>query len=167
MTDTNNDVLVAVMMGSESDWDTMRAVHDTLKEFGVGHECRVLSAHRTPELAIEYASGAAERGVQVLICGAGGAAHLAGVVAAHTPLPVFGVPMKGWSLDGLDALLSTVQMPGGIPVGTLAIGKAGAKNAAILAVRVLALTRPELAEKLAAFHEQQSAKVAAIELPMD
>jgi len=159
-----NSILVGVIMGSQSDWETMRAARDTLEQFGVRHECRVISAHRTPDLATEYAKDAAGRGLQVLICGAGGAAHLAGVVAAHTPLPVLGVPMTGWALNGLDALLATVQMPAGVPVGTLAIGKAGAKNAAMLAVRILALSRPELGEKLRAFHATEAEKIAAIEL---
>ena len=157
-------ILVGVMMGSQSDWETMRVARETLERFGVGHECRVLSAHRTPDLATEYAKKAAGRGLQVLIAGAGGAAHLAGVVAAHTTLPVLGVPMKGWALNGLDALLATVQMPGGVPVGTLSIGKAGAKNAALLAVRILALARPDLKAALRAFHEEEAKKIAAIEL---
>ncbi len=157
-------ILVAVMMGSQSDWDTMRDARETLERFEVGHECRVISAHRTPDLAAEYAKDAAGRGLEVLIAGAGGAAHLAGIVAAHTPLPVLGVPMKGWALNGLDALLATVQMPAGVPVGTLSIGKAGAKNAALLAVRILALSRPELGEKLRAFHATEAEKIAAIEL---
>lgn len=158
--------LVSVMMGSQSDWDTMRAAHETLDKFGVGHECRVLSAHRTPDLAADYARQASERGIKVIIAGAGGAAHLAGVVAAHTLLPVFGVPMMGWALNGMDALLATVQMPGGVPVGTLSIGKAGAKNAALLAVRMLALEDDELREKLRQFHADEERKIAAIELPL-
>lgn len=158
--------LVSVMMGSQSDWDTMRATHDTLDKFGVAHECRVLSAHRTPDLAADYARGAEDRGIKVIIAGAGGAAHLAGVVAAHTLLPVFGVPMMGWALNGMDALLATVQMPGGVPVGTLSIGKAGAKNAALLAIRMLALEDEDLREKLRQFHEDEERKIAAIELPL-
>ncbi len=156
--------LVGIVMGSASDWDVMRAAPETLERFGVPHEVRVASAHRTPALATEYASTAAERGLEVVIAAAGGAAHLAGVVAAHTRLPVLGVPLKGWALDGLDALLATVQMPKGVPVGTLAIGKAGAINAALLAVRILALSRPELGEELAQFHEEETRKVMAIEL---
>jgi len=155
---------VGILMGSESDWDTMRHCPLTLDRFGVPSEARVLSAHRTPGPAMKYTAEAADRGIQVLIAAAGGAAHLAGVVAAHTTLPVLGVPMKGWSLDGLDALLATVQMPRGIPVGTLAIGKAGAVNAAILAVRILALTDPELAEKLRQFHQDEEEKILKIEL---
>ncbi len=158
-------LLVNVMMGSQSDWDVMQHVGLTLDRFEIAHESRVLSAHRTPVQAIEYASGAVSRGVEVIIAGAGGAAHLAGVVAAHTPLPVLGIPLEGWALDGMDALLSTVQMPRGIPVGTLAIGKAGAVNAAILAVRIMANSRPDLRAALEAFHAQQTAEVAAITLP--
>ena len=155
---------VGIIMGSESDWDTMRHCPVTLDRFGVANEARVLSAHRTPGPAMEYATEAADRGIQVLIAAAGGAAHLAGVVAAHTELPVLGVPMTGWALDGLDALLATVQMPRGIPVGTLAIGKAGAVNAAILAVRVLALGDPELREKLKQYHADEQEKILKIEL---
>jgi 5-(carboxyamino)imidazole ribonucleotide mutase len=156
--------LVLVLMGSKSDWETMKHTAQTLDQFGIAHECRVLSAHRTPAETVEYVSAAESRGVEVLIAAAGGAAHLAGVVAAHTVLPVLGVPMKGWALDGLDSLLSTVQMPGGIPVGTLAIGKAGATNAALLAVSILANKRPELREKLKAFRREQAAQVLAEKL---
>lgn len=156
--------LVSVIMGSQSDWDTMRAAHETLDRFGVPNECKVVSAHRTPDLATDYAKSAAGRGLKVIIAGAGGAAHLAGVVAAHTPLPVLGVPMMGWALNGLDALLATVQMPGGVPVGTLSIGKAGAKNAALFAVRILALEDAGLGEKLASFHEEETRKIQEIEL---
>jgi 5-(carboxyamino)imidazole ribonucleotide mutase len=131
--------LVGVLMGSKSDWETMSHCVTTLEALGIPCEARVLSAHRTPDEAVEYAETADQRGIEVLIAAAGGAAHLAGVIAAKTTLPVLGVPMKGWSLDGLDSLLSTVQMPGGVPVGTLAIGKAGAINAALLAGRILAL----------------------------
>ena len=151
--------LVAVIMGSKSDWEVMRAASDTLQDFGVPHESRVLSAHRTPELAAEFASGAESRGLEVIIAGAGGAAHLAGVTAAYTTLPVLGVPMESQSLKGLDSLLSTVQMPGGVPVGTLAIGKAGAKNAALLAIAILANHRPELRQKLHQFRDEQKKKV--------
>ena len=146
---------VGILMGSKSDWDTMQHARNTLREFDVPCECRVLSAHRTPAEAMQYAATAEERGIGVLIAAAGGAAHLAGVVAAHTVLPVLGVPMKGWALDGLDSLLSTVQMPCGIPVGTLAIGKAGAVNAALLAVSILGTSRPELRDRLRAFRQQQ------------
>jgi 5-(carboxyamino)imidazole ribonucleotide mutase len=157
--------LVAVIMGSKSDWEVMRAASDTLQDFGVPHESRVLSAHRTPELAAEFASGAEGRGLEVIIAGAGGAAHLAGVTAAYTVLPVLGVPMESQSLKGLDSLLSTVQMPGGIPVGTLAIGKAGAKNAALLAIAILANHRPELRQKLHQFRAEQKKKVMNETLP--
>jgi 5-(carboxyamino)imidazole ribonucleotide mutase len=151
--------LVAVLMGSKSDWDVMKSASETLQRFDVPHECRVLSAHRTPAATIEYVGAAEGRGLQLVIAAAGGAAHLAGVVAAHTLLPVLGVPMESASLKGLDSLLSTVQMPGGIPVGTLAIGKPGATNAALLAVAILAGSRPELREKLRAFRAEQTAKV--------
>ena len=157
--------LVAVIMGSKSDWEVMRAASDTLQDFGVPHESRVLSAHRTPELAAEFASGAEGRGLEVIIAGAGGAAHLAGVTAAYTTLPVLGVPMESQSLKGLDSLLSTVQMPGGVPVGTLAIGKAGAKNAALLAIAILANHRPELRQKLHQFRDEQKKKVMGETLP--
>lgn len=157
--------LVGVVMGSKSDWEAMKSASDTLARFGVAHECRVLSAHRTPAAAIGYVQAAEERGLEVLIAAAGGAAHLAGVVAAHTLLPVLGVPMESASLKGLDSLLSTVQMPGGIPVGTLAIGKPGATNAALLAVAILANSRPALRARLRAFREEQTAKVLAETLP--
>lgn len=151
--------LVAVMMGSKSDWDIMKNCSDTLKKFGVEHECRVLSAHRTPVQTAEYVGKAEERGIEVIIAAAGMAAHLAGAVASHTTLPVLGVPMKGGAMDGMDALLATVMMPRGIPVGTLAIGKAGAVNAAILAVQILAGSRPELKEKLRADRKAQAEKI--------
>ncbi len=157
--------LVGVLMGSRTDWDTVRHASETLSRFGVAHECRVLSAHRTPTATAEYVRTAEERGLEVLIAAAGGAAHLAGVVAAHTVLPVLGVPMESASLKGLDSLLSTVQMPGGIPVGPLAIGRAGATNAALLAIAILANRRPELRLKLRAFREEQAAKVLAETLP--
>ena len=151
--------LVGVLMGSKSDWETMKATSEMLTRFGIPHETRVLSAHRTPQATAEFASTAEQRGIEVLIAAAGGAAHLAGVVAAHTILPVLGVPMESASLKGLDSLLSTAQMPGGIPVGTLAIGKAGATNAGLLAVAILALKRPELSAKLQAFRAAQTEKV--------
>ena len=157
--------LVGVIMGSKSDWETMRHAADTLAGFAVPHESRVLSAHRTPELAAEYARTAEERGLEVIIAGAGGAAHLAGVVAAYTLLPVLGVPMESPALKGMDSLLSMVQMPGGIPVGTLAIGKAGATNSALLAVAILANKRPELREALRRFREEQARKVRQDTLP--
>ena len=158
-------MLVAVLMGSKSDWETMRHTSEMLDRFGVAHECRVLSAHRTPAATVEYVSKAEQRGVKVIIAAAGGAAHLAGVAAAHTLLPVLGVPMESRSLKGLDSLLSTVQMPSGIPVGVLAIGKPGAMNAALLAVAILAVGDTALREKLRVFREQQSRKVEAETLP--
>ncbi|HWZ32354.1 MAG TPA: 5-(carboxyamino)imidazole ribonucleotide mutase [Bryobacteraceae bacterium] len=152
--------LVAVIMGSKSDWDTMRHATETLSKFGVPNEARVLSAHRSPQLTSEYVSAAEGRGIEVIIAAAGGAAHLAGVAAAHTILPVLGVPMESASLKGLDSLLSTVQMPGGIPVGTLAIGKPGATNAALLAIAILGGSRPELREKIRVFRAEQAEKIA-------
>jgi 5-(carboxyamino)imidazole ribonucleotide mutase len=146
-------------MGSKSDWETMRHTSETLAKFGVPHESKVLSAHRTPHAATEWASKAAARGMRVMIAAAGGAAHLAGVMAAHTVLPVLGVPMESQALKGMDSLLSTVQMPAGIPVGTLAIGKPGAINAALLAVAILALQHPDLRDKLESFRAEQTAKV--------
>jgi 5-(carboxyamino)imidazole ribonucleotide mutase len=151
--------MVAVIMGSKSDWDVMKHCCDVLTQFGVPHEKRVLSAHRTPHAAAEFISGAESRGVKVIIAAAGGAAHLAGVAAAHTLLPVLGVPMESASLKGLDSLLSTVQMPGGVPVGTLAIGKPGATNAALLAVAILAINDPSLRNKLKAYRADQTEKI--------
>ena len=151
-------------MGSKSDWDVMRHARDTLALFGVPCECSVLSAHRTPAAATEYVSSAEGRGLQVIIAAAGGAAHLAGVAAAHTLLPVLGVPMESASLKGLDSLLSTVQMPGGVPVGTLAIGKPGAINAALLSVAILANQRPALREQLRAYRADQARKILAEKL---
>ena len=157
--------LVAVIMGSKSDWETMRHADETLSEFGVAHECHVMSAHRTPQLASEFSANAASRGVEVIIAAAGGAAHLAGVMAAHTILPVLGVPMKSDALNGMDSLLATVQMPAGIPVGTLAIGKPGAINAALFAIAILANSRPELRAKLVEFRSRQEQKVREATLP--
>jgi len=157
--------LVGIVMGSKSDWDSMAHADEVLSRFGVPHECRVVSAHRTPEKAREYAKTAESRGLEVLIAGAGGAAHLAGVVAAYSVLPVLGVPMPSPSLGGLDSLLSTVQMPGGVPVATFAIGKAGATNAALFALSILAGSRPELREKLRKFREEQEQKVLGETLP--
>src|SRR4051812_45201143 len=157
--------LVAVMMGSKSDWEVMKHTHETLDKFEVPHENRVLSAHRTPHETAEFVSGAEGRGMEVMIAAAGGAAHLAGVVAAHTVLPVLGVPMESASLKGLDSLLSIVQMPAGIPLGALAIGKPGAINAALLAIAILARSRPELREKLVQFRKEQAAKILAEQLP--
>ena len=157
--------LVAVIMGSKSDWDTMRNAVDALDELGVPNEACVLSAHRTPDATAEFARGAADRGLRVIIAGAGGAAHLAGIIAAHTLLPVLGVPIQS-KLHGLDSLLSTAQMPGGIPVGTLAIGEAGAKNAALLAAAILALSDEKTRENLKAFRKKQSESVLAAKLPI-
>ena len=156
--------LVAIVMGSKSDWETLRAAADTLQQFGVAHESRVMSAHRSPSLASEFAGTAESRGIEVIIAAAGGAAHLAGVMAAHTTLPVLGVPMKSDALNGLDSLLSTVQMPAGIPVGTLAIGKPGATNAALFAIAILANSRPGLKKKLREFRAAQEKKIRETKL---
>jgi 5-(carboxyamino)imidazole ribonucleotide mutase len=157
--------LVAIVMGSKSDWDLMRHSDETLARFDVAHEARVLSAHRTPDQLRDYITQAESRGVEVWIAAAGGAAHLAGVVAAHTVRPVLGVPIPSTTLNGLDSLLAIVQMPAGIPVGTLAIGKPGATNAALLAVSILANSRPPLAEKLREFRAEQANKVLGETLP--
>ena len=157
--------IVSIIMGSKSDWETMSAASEMLAEFGVAHECRVVSAHRTPELMAEVATSAEGRGIEVIIAGAGGAAHLPGMTAAHTTIPVLGVPIESRSLKGLDSLLSIVQMPAGVPVATLAIGTAGAKNAALLAVAILANKRRPLREKLKAFREQQKRRVLEELLP--
>lgn len=151
--------LVGVIMGSKSDWETMKAASETLHEFGVPHECRVVSAHRTPDWMVEYAVQAETRGLEVIIAGAGGAAHLPGMTAGHTLLPVIGVPIQSRALNGLDSLLSIVQMPAGVPVATMAIGKAGAVNAALLAVAILANTRPALREKLREFRRLRAEQV--------
>jgi len=153
--------LVGVIMGSRSDWETLRHASDTLRDFGVEHECRVVSAHRTPRWLAEYASTARDRGLEVIVAGAGGAAHLPGMVAAETPLPVLGVPVNTQSLGGLDSLLSIVQMPRGVPVGTLAIGASGAANAALLAIRILALTRPPLRARLLEYAARRADEVMA------
>jgi 5-(carboxyamino)imidazole ribonucleotide mutase len=152
-------------MGSKSDWDTMRHAAEILQEFGVPHECQIVSAHRTPERMREYAAEAEGRGLEVIIAGAGGAAHLPGMVAAQTVLPVLGVPVQSHALQGLDSLLSIVQMPGGIPVGTLAVGKSGARNAGLLAIAILANQRPELRRKLHEFREKQTNAVRQDTLP--
>jgi 5-(carboxyamino)imidazole ribonucleotide mutase len=152
-------------MGSKSDWETMRHADQTLTDFAIPHECHVMSAHRTPNLASEFASEAASRGVEVIIAAAGGAAHLAGVLAAHTIVPVLGVPMKSDALNGMDSLLAIVQMPAGIPVGTLAIGKPGAINAALFAVAILANSRPPLRVKLQEFRERQEDQVRNTTVP--
>lgn len=151
--------LVGIIMGSKSDWDTMKPAADVLARFGVPHECRVVSAHRTPELTTEYASTAEARGLEVIIAGAGGAAHLPGIVAAQTLVPVIGVPVQSRALNGLDSLLSIAQMPGGIPVATMAIGTAGATNAGLLAVAMLGVRRPELRERLRAWRAEQAAAI--------
>ena len=151
--------LVGILMGSKSDWDTMRQASDMLTKFGIPHESKVLSAHRTPALTAEYASSAESRGLAVIIAGAGGAAHLAGVVAAHTVLPVIGVPVQSAALNGMDSLLSTVQMPKGIPVATVAIGASGAANAGLLAVEILAVSRPDLRAKLHAYRDEIAVEV--------
>jgi 5-(carboxyamino)imidazole ribonucleotide mutase len=140
--------LVGIIMGSRSDWDTMRSAAEILQQFGIAHECRVVSAHRTPDWMSEYAKTAQARGLKVIIAGAGGAAHLPGMVASLTSLPVLGVPVQSKALSGLDSLLSIVQMPGGVPVGTLAIGSSGAKNAGLLAIRILATSSPALLEQM-------------------
>lgn len=151
---------VGIIMGSTSDWETMRHTADLLAELGVAHETRVVSAHRTPDRLFDYAKGAAARGLKVIVAGAGGAAHLPGMAASMTQLPVLGVPVESKALKGMDSLLSIVQMPGGVPVATLAIGKAGAVNAALLAAQILALADPGLAERLAAWRQRQTDSVA-------
>lgn len=157
--------LVGVVMGSKSDWETLRHADDVLTRFDIPHECRIVSAHRTPAWLAEYATSAEERGLEVIIAGAGGAAHLPGMVAAQTTIPVLGVPVQSQALNGLDSLLSIVQMPGGIPVGTMAIGKAGATNAALLAVAILANSRPELRLRLKQFREHQTGDVLGDRIP--
>ncbi len=161
----SNQPLVGIVMGSDSDWPVMRACAETLKKFGIAYEAKVLSAHRTPDAALDYASTAQKRGMKVLIGAAGGAAHLAGVLAAKTELPVLAVPMPSKHLQGLDSLLAMVQMPGGIPVATFAIGEAGATNAALFSVAMLALGDAELAKKLSKFRAQQTEKVLSKALP--
>ena len=157
--------LVGVVMGSASDWETMRHASETLERFGVAHESRVVSAHRTPDLMATYAKETEARGLEAVIAGAGGAAHLPGMIAAHTTVPVLGVPVESRALKGMDSLLSIAQMPAGVPVGTLAIGRAGATNAALLAVAILANTRPTLRERLRGFRREQAEKAAGSELP--
>ncbi len=156
--------VVGIIMGSKSDWETMRHAAETLDRFGVAHECRVVSAHRTPKWMSEYAETAEGRGLKVILAGAGGAAHLAGMVAAQTLVPVLGVPVESAALKGMDSLLSMVQMPGGVPVGTLAIGKAGAVNAALLAVAILGIEDAGLREKLRAYRAEIAGKVLREEL---
>ena len=155
-----NKIEVGIVMGSDSDWPLVKSATETLENFGIGYEVRVISAHRTPELAFEYASSAVDRGLKVLISAAGGAAHLGGVIAAHTILPVIGIPVKGGALNGIDALLATLQMPSGIPVATVTLGSAGPINAAILAAQMIALGDPELTKTLVEFKETLKEKVA-------
>ena len=157
--------MIGIVMGSTSDWDCMKAAAKMLEEFGVPYEAKALSAHRSPEAVAEWAGSAAKRGMKAIIAGAGGAAHLAGVVAAHTALPVLGVPMPSKHLQGLDSLLSTVQMPEGVPVATFAIGEAGAANAALFVIAMLALSDKILASKLQEFRKKQTAAVMKVELP--
>jgi 5-(carboxyamino)imidazole ribonucleotide mutase len=160
MSTNTEQPLVGIIMGSKSDWEVMKNASFVLTDFGIAHESRAISAHRSPELVADYAKSAEERGLEVIIAAAGMAAALPGVMAAVTLLPVLGVPMEGKLLGGLDALLSMVQMPGGVPVGTLALGSAGAKNAALLAVRILANSRPELREKLRMYYAKMAEEVA-------
>jgi 5-(carboxyamino)imidazole ribonucleotide mutase len=161
----SNAARVGVIMGSKSDWESMAAAAEVMTELQVPHEVRVLSAHRTPDLTLEYAARAHERGLRVIIAGAGGAAHLAGVVAAKTILPVIGVPMTGWALNGIDALLSIVQMPKGVPVATMAIGKPGAANAGLYAAQILALSDPALAERLRGWRAARAEEILKQKLP--
>jgi 5-(carboxyamino)imidazole ribonucleotide mutase len=165
MANDSQTPLVAILMGSKNDWETMQAAGKILDEFGVKYEAKVASAHRSPELVAEFAKSAEDRGFEVLIGAAGLAAHLAGVIASMTLLPVLGVPMHGNAVGGLDALLAMAQMPGGVPVGTLAIGSHGAKNAALLAIRILANSRPELRERLRTYHEKMAKQIASETIP--
>lgn len=160
MTGLPDHPLIGIIMGSQSDWDTMKTASDLLNEFGVPHETQIVSAHRTPDRLFDYAKGAKERGLKIIIAGAGGAAHLPGMCASMTPLPVLGVPVESKTLKGLDSLLSIAQMPAGVPVGTLAVGPAGAKNAALLAISILALGDAALAQKLDTLRQNQTAAVA-------
>lgn len=162
MSDSDKNPLVGIIMGSQSDWETMAHAHDILHKLGIPHETRIVSAHRTPDRLVEYAKSAKARGLKVIIAGAGGAAHLPGMTASMTSLPVLGVPVESKALSGMDSLLSIAQMPGGIPVGTLAIGKAGAINAALLAASILSISDNELSEKLEAFRKEQTDNVAEI-----
>lgn len=164
---TESTPLVGVIMGSKSDWETMRLSAEMLQQLNVPHECRIVSAHRTPDLMNEYAAEAAGRGLEVIIAGAGGAAHLPGMVAGHTLLPVIGVPIQSRALNGLDSLLSIVQMPAGVPVATMAIGRAGATNAALFAISILAATRPDLRIALANFRAERAAQVMTDTVSLD
>ncbi len=159
--------LVGVVMGSKSDWETMRRTSDTLDTLGIAHEVRVISGHRTPDLCIEYAATAEERGLEVIITAAGGAAHLGGMMAAKTVIPILGVPMKGWALDGLDSLLSIVQMPAGVPVGTLAIGNAGATNAALFAAEILGNKYPDVREAVRSYRANRTQQVLDVGDPRE
>jgi 5-(carboxyamino)imidazole ribonucleotide mutase len=165
MSDQSPPPLVGVIMGSKSDWDTMQRTDEALTKLGISHECRIVSAHRTPDLMAQYAKEAASRGLEVIIAAAGGAAHLPGMVAAHTVLPVLGVPIKSGILNGVDSLLSIVQMPAGIPVGTLAIGPAGATNAALLAASILGNKHPEIRQRLEQWRQNQTQTVLHDQLP--
>ena len=165
MSNSDQNAKVGIIMGSQSDWETMKHAHDILHELGVPHEVKIVSAHRTPDRLVEYAKTAKERGLQVIIAGAGGAAHLPGMAASMTPLPVLGVPVESKALSGMDSLLSIAQMPGGIPVGTLAIGKAGAKNAALMAASILALHDDVIEAELDLYRKEQTNAVA--EEPVD
>jgi len=165
MTHTDPRPVVGIIMGSQSDWEIMRISHDILHDLEIPHEVKIVSAHRTPRRMFDYAESAKDRGLKVIIAGAGGAAHLPGMVASLTPLPVLGVPIKSKALKGMDSLLSIVQMPGGVPVGTLAIGEAGAKNAALLAASILSLSDERLAARLAQFRAHQTAQIP--ETPKD
>ncbi len=165
MSNNDQNPKVGIIMGSQSDWETMKHAHDILHELSISHEVKIVSAHRTPDRLVEYAKTAKERGLHIIIAGAGGAAHLPGMAASMTPLPVLGVPVESKALSGMDSLLSIAQMPGGVPVGTLAIGKAGAKNAGILAASILATTDEKIANALDTFREKQTNSVA--EFPTD
>lgn len=160
MTHADENPQIGIIMGSQSDWETMKEAHDILKALNIPHECKIVSAHRTPDRLVEYSKTAKERGLKVIIAGAGGAAHLPGMAASMTPLPILGVPVESKALSGMDSLLSIAQMPGGIPVGTLAIGKAGAKNAALLGAAILATTNDALATALDEYRENQTNSVA-------
>lgn len=160
MTKNDKNPIIGIIMGSQSDWDTMKNAHDVLHDLGIAHECKIISAHRTPERMFEYAKSAKERGLKVIIAGAGGAAHLPGMVASLTPLPVLGVPVKSKALKGMDSLLSIAQMPGGVPVGTLAIGAAGAKNAGLLAASIVGTFDEEVLTKLESYRAKQTGSVA-------